>query len=103
MPYIEREIEKVYWDIGEIANTLGVETCTLRFWESELPDFNVRKGKRGNRKYTRETATEIFKINYLRRHCGVSMVGIKLAYEEGFVDALVAFYQTVKPLRIVEV
>lgn len=37
MCYKEKEIQKKYWSIGEIAAMLHEENYTIRFWESEFP------------------------------------------------------------------
>ena len=36
MPYKEKEIEKKYFTIGEVAGSLKVATSLIRFWESEF-------------------------------------------------------------------
>ena len=36
VPYKEKEIEKKYYTIGEVADELGVATSLIRFWEGEF-------------------------------------------------------------------
>ena len=43
MPYKEKEIEKKYFTIGEVARSLKVATSLIRFWESE---FDIIKPKK---------------------------------------------------------
>ena len=43
MPYKEKEIEKKYYTIGEVADDLGVATSLIRFWEGE---FDIIKPKK---------------------------------------------------------
>ena len=33
MPYKEKNIEKFYFSIGEVAEMLGVNASLIRFWE----------------------------------------------------------------------
>ena len=47
VPYKEKEIEKRYYTIGEVADDLGVATSLIRFWESE---FDIIKPKKNRKK-----------------------------------------------------
>ena len=46
--------EKLFFRIGEASRLVGVESCVLRYWESEFPYLSPRKGKSGQRIYTAE-------------------------------------------------
>ena len=49
MPYKEKEIEKKYYIIGEVADELRVATSLIRFWESEFDNIKPKKNRKGNR------------------------------------------------------
>ena len=36
MPYIEKEIQKKYFNIGEVAKLLNVNPSLIRFWEEKF-------------------------------------------------------------------
>lgn len=99
--YIEKTDEdlKTYWKIGEVAEMIGQATSLVRFWGEEFPWTKPKYGKRGHRKYTREQAHEVVKINYLIKHCGVGIEGIKKAHKEGYIDDLVDFYENHYPQK----
>ena len=86
MPYKEREIEKVYWTIGEVADIIHQATSAVRFWESEFPWLSPKKGKKGNRKYTREDIAIVLDINYLLNVIGMTIKGVRQAHEYGYME-----------------
>ena len=55
MPYKEKEIEKQYYSISEVAKTFGVNASTIRFWEKE---FDVIKPKKNRKKTEKNPKTE---------------------------------------------
>jgi DNA-binding transcriptional MerR regulator len=78
MPYQEKQIEKKYFTIGEVAEQLGVATSLLRFWEQEF--INLRpalKYKNGSRKYTLEDVEKVNKIHYLVKVRGFTLAGAR--------------------------
>lgn len=62
MPYKEREIEKKYYSIGEVANMFKVAPSLIRYWEGEFPIIKPKKDKKGNRRFTK---SDIEKIQYI--------------------------------------
>ncbi len=62
MPYKEREIEKKYYSIGEVATQFKVAPSLIRYWEGEFEIINPKKDKKGNRRFTKE---DIEKIRYI--------------------------------------
>ena len=81
MPYQEKQIEKKYFTIGEVAEQLGVATSLLRFWEQEFPDYikpgRYHKADRKNRKYTLDDIEDVKKIYYLVKTRGFTLAGAR--------------------------
>jgi DNA-binding transcriptional MerR regulator len=81
MPYQEKQIEKKYFTIGEVAEQLGVATSLLRFWEQEFPDYikpgRYHKAGRKNRKYTLDDIEDVKKIYYLVKVRGFTLHGAR--------------------------
>ena len=81
MPYQEKQIEKKYFTIGEVAQQLGVATSLLRFWEQEFPDYikpgRYHKAGRKNRKYTLSDIDDVKKIYYLVKVRGFTLDGAR--------------------------
>lgn len=46
MPYKEKEIEKIYWSIGEVSEMLDLSFAQIRLWEKEFDVFNLKKIKK---------------------------------------------------------
>ena len=42
--------EKIYYSIGEVAESLHVDSSLLRHWESEYPSIQPKKNRQGGRK-----------------------------------------------------
>ena len=81
MPYKHKETYKVYWTIGEVAKMVHQATSAIRFWETEFPWLSPKKGKRGNRKYTREDLAIVIDINFLLNVIGMTIKGVRQAYD----------------------
>ncbi len=77
MPYIEKEIEKIYFTIGEVADQFGVATSLIRFWESEFSILHPKKNKKGNRQYTKADIEKIKLIYHLVKDRGFTLNGAK--------------------------
>lgn len=57
--------EKLFYKIGEVGKIVGVESYVLRYWETEFPFLNPRKGKTGQRVYTKADIDLIMQIKHL--------------------------------------
>ena len=52
MPYKEREINKMYYSMGEVTQMFGVNASQIRFYEKEFDVLQPKKNKKGNRLFT---------------------------------------------------
>lgn len=77
MPYIEKEIEKIYFTIGEVAEKFDVATSLIRFWESEFSILHPKKNKKGNRQYTKADIEKLKLIYHLVKERGFTLNGAK--------------------------
>lgn len=77
MPYKEKEIEKKYYSIGEVADQLDVATSLIRFWESEFDIIKPKKNRKGNRQFTREDIENVKLIFHLVKERGYTLQGAK--------------------------
>jgi transposase-like protein len=46
MPYKEKNIEKLYYTIGEVAKMFDVNVSLLRYWEKEFEILKPKKIKK---------------------------------------------------------
>ncbi|UCS93047.1 MerR family transcriptional regulator [Echinicola marina] len=75
MPYKEREIEKKYYSIGEVAEMFKVATSLIRYWEGEFDIIKPKKDKKGNRRFTKEDIEKIGLIFHLVKEKGYTLQG----------------------------
>ena len=77
MPYKEREIEKKYYSIGEVASMFNVATSLIRFWESEFDLIKPKKNRKGNRQFTKDDIENVKIIYHLVKERGFTLQGAK--------------------------
>lgn len=77
MPYKERTVEKLYWTIGEVADELGVNTSSIRYWEKEFGSLRPKRTGRGDRLFTRKDIDQIKRIMHLVKEEGFTLNGAK--------------------------
>ena len=79
MALLEKETEKLYYSIGEVATMFNVNTSLIRFWEKEFPQLQPRKNSRGNRVYSKKDLELFKKIHHLVKEKGFTLEGAKNA------------------------
>lgn len=77
MAYKEKEIEKLYYSIGEVAEQFNVAPSLIRFWETEFDILQPKKNRKGNRQFTREDIDQIHLIYHLVKEKGFTLNGAK--------------------------
>lgn len=77
MPYKEKEVEKLFYSIGEVSGLLGVPVSTVRFWENEFDILKPRKNKKGNRLFMPEDIKNLKIIHNLLKEKGMTLAGAK--------------------------
>ena len=64
---------KKYFKIGEVAEILGVNASTLRFWEKNFPQIQPMKNKKGDRIYQLKDIEILKEIYYLTHNKGMRL------------------------------
>lgn len=77
MAYKEKEIEKLYYSIGEVAEIFNVAPSLIRFWESEFDIIKPKKNRKGNRQFTKEDIENVRTIYHLVKEKGFTLQGAK--------------------------
>ena len=88
MPYKEKEIEKKYFSIGEVAAMFDVATSLIRFWESEFDIIKPKKNRKGNRQFTKDDIASVKLIYHLVKEKGYTLQGAKSMLKNGSQDAM---------------
>lgn len=79
MPYKEKEITKIFYSIGEVADRYEVNTSLIRFWEKEFDIIKPSKNKKGNRLFTVKDLENFDIIFRLVKKEGYTLDGAKKA------------------------
>ena len=77
MPYKEKEPEKLFHTIGEVARMFKVNTSLIRFWEKQFDILKPKKNKKGNRLFTKQDLDNLQIIYHLVKERGVKLDGAK--------------------------
>ena len=78
MPYKEREIEKIFYSIGEVAKMFDVNTSHIRFWSKQFDVIKPATNKKGNRMYTMSDIENFKVIYHLVKEKGFTLKGAKV-------------------------
>ncbi|MFN8406746.1 MAG: MerR family transcriptional regulator [Sphingobacteriaceae bacterium] len=77
MPYKERDINKLYYTMGEVTQLFGVNASQIRFYEQEFDIIQPKKNKKGNRLFTPEDVENLKIIFNLVKEKGFTLQGAK--------------------------
>lgn len=77
MPYKEREINKMYYTMGEVTEMFEVNASQIRFYEKEFEVLKPKKNKKGNRLFTPEDIENLKIIFHLVNDKGFTLKGAK--------------------------
>lgn len=101
MAYKEKEIEKIYYSIGEVAEQFNVAPSLIRFWESEFDIIQPKKNRKGNRQFTKEDIDNVKLIYHLVKEKGFTLQGAKemLRHDLGEVKNKMEMIDSLKKIR----
>ncbi|MCF0166518.1 MAG: MerR family transcriptional regulator [Bacteroidales bacterium] len=72
------EVTKLYYTIGEVAQSLGENTSAIRFWSEQFSDIiKPARNKKGNRLFTPADVENMKTIHYLIKTQGLTIEGAK--------------------------
>lgn len=77
MPYKEREINKLYYTMGEVTEMFDVNASQVRFYEREFDILQPKKNKKGNRLFTQEDIANLKIIFNLVKDKGYTLQGAR--------------------------
>ena len=82
MPYKIKEIEKLFYSIGEVAKMFNVNVSLIRFWEKEFSILKPKKNKKGNRLFREKDIQTLKIIHHLVKKRGFTLEGAKKKLRE---------------------
>jgi len=77
MPYREKKVEKLFYQIGEVSAMFSEPVSTIRFWEKEFDVLRPKKNNKGNRLFMQEDIKNLRLIQHLLRDRGMTIEGAK--------------------------
>lgn len=98
MPYKEKEPEKIFYTIGEVAKIFKVNTSLVRFWEKEFDILKPKKNNKGNRLFTKQDLDNLHMIYHLVKERGFKLNGAKKKLKQN-KDEVVNSVEMVKALK----
>ena len=66
-------LEKKYYKISEVADILGINASTLRFWEKEFTIIKPKRNDKNTRFYTADDIETIKMVYYLVKEKGLKL------------------------------
>ena len=78
----EKQPEKLYYSIGEVAKMFDVNESLLRFWEKEFDIIAPKKSAKGVRYYKTADIEAVRLVYHLVKEKGLTLAGAKLKLKE---------------------
>ena len=86
MAYKEKEIEKLYYSIGEVSEMLSINASTIRYWEKEFDMLKPKKNAKGDRFFTKEDIEKIRLIYRMLKEKGYTVDGAKTQLKDKYEE-----------------
>lgn len=77
MPYREKKVDKLFYQIGEVAEMFSEPVSTIRFLEKEFDVLKPKKNNKGNRLFLEEDLKNLRLIYHLLRERGMTIEGAR--------------------------
>jgi len=74
--------DKLYFSISEIAESFGVSTSLIRYWETEFSFLKPHKNSKGDRRFTKQNIEQLQLIYHLVKERGFTLEGAKNELKE---------------------
>jgi DNA-binding transcriptional MerR regulator len=97
MPYKKPNIEKIFYTIGEVADMIGENQSTIRYWENQFDALKPKKNAKGNRLFTKEDVFTVKLIHHLVKERGMTLKGAQLKLRDNR-EATIHNYEIVHQL-----
>ena len=75
---IDKQLTKLYYTIGEVAEMFGVANSLIRYWDKEFSVLKPTKNSKGDRRFKEKDIRVLEKIYTLVKERGFTLEGAKL-------------------------
>jgi len=79
---VEKDNDKLFYTIGEVAAMFKVNASLIRYWENEFDIIKPKKNKKGNRLFTQKDIDNFHLIWHLVKERGMTLSGAKKKLKE---------------------
>lgn len=93
--------QKLYYNIGEVAEAFEVNTSLIRFWEKEFDIIQPKKNAKGNRKFTTDDIENFELIFHLVKERGFTLDGAKQHLKDHKSETL-SKYDLIRKLKTIK-
>ncbi len=94
----EKNTNKLFYSIGELAKMFNVNTSLIRYWDKEFDIIKPQKNKKGNRLFTQKDVDNFHLIYHLVKERGMTLSGAKNKIKEK-TDGMQSDFEIVKKLK----
>lgn len=70
---MQRDLDKKYYKISEVADILGIAASTLRYWETQFTIIKPHRTEKGTRVYSPADIEKIRMVHYLVKQKGLKL------------------------------
>lgn len=95
----KKEIEKVYYRIGEVAAMFDVNVSLIRYWEKEFSIIKPYRNKKGNRFFTPKDVDNFHLIYNLVKERGFTLQGARDFLSEKKITEANPDFELIKTLE----
>jgi len=74
---IEKELTKLYYSIGEVAEMFSVSNSLIRYWETEFSILKPQKNRKGDRRFKPKDIRILERIYTLVKERGFTLEGAR--------------------------
>ncbi|MCQ2249637.1 MAG: MerR family transcriptional regulator [Bacteroidales bacterium] len=94
-----KNLDKLYYSIGEVAKMFDANASQIRYWEKEFQIIKPKKNNKGNRQFTKKDIENIKKIHFLVKDRGMTLEGAKKHLKSHTQEDGVANFEVIKILQ----
>jgi len=88
MTFKNKQTDKLFYKISEVAEMFSVNISAVRFWEKEFEILKPKKNKKGNRLFTQSDIANIKIIYHLLKERGFTVEGARKKIKENKKDTI---------------
>ncbi len=98
----DKDTEKLFYSIGEVAEMFDVNTSLIRFWEKEFDVISPSKNKKGNRLFTKKDIENFKLIFHYVKEKGYTLQGAKDKLKGGGKEADAIKVEVIEKLKSIK-